>query len=188
MIVNNREKNYAYYESRAVTSDYKASEKEWRHLWQVKVPSKIRVFLWRLAQASLPSGDVLHHRNMAKTDICAICGSKDSWKHSLIDCNMAKCVWALEKEDITNFIGALQEEDARAWLEKILSSLPQADMVRVVVTMWAIWHARRRAIHEDIYQSPLSTHAFIDRFIADLGLVPAAVQSREGHQVRSTTM
>jgi ribonuclease HI len=94
----------------------------------------------------------------------------------------------LEKEDITDFIGALQEEDARAWPEKILNSLPQANMVRVVVTTWAIWYARRRAIHEDIYQSPLSTHAFIDRFIADLGLVSAAAQIREGHQVRSTTM
>jgi hypothetical protein len=107
MLVNNREKNYTYYESRSGTSDYKASEKEWRRLWQVKVPSKIRVFFWRLAQSSLSSRDVLHHRNMAKTDVCAICVSKDSWKHSLIDC-MAKCVWALEKEDITYFIGVLQ--------------------------------------------------------------------------------
>jgi hypothetical protein len=52
---------------------------------------------------------------MAQTDACAICGARDSWKHSLIECNMYKCVWAPEKEDITDFIGALQEEDARAW-------------------------------------------------------------------------
>lgn len=82
---------------------------------------------------------------------------------------MSKCVWALEKEDITDFLGALQEGDARAWLAKVLSSLPQEDMVRVVVTLWAVWHARRKALHENNFQGPLSTHVFINRFITDLG-------------------
>jgi hypothetical protein len=83
----------------------------------------------------------------------------------------------LEKEDLTKFIGALQE-DARAWLAKVFTSLPQQDMVRVVVTLRAIWYARRKAIYENSYQGPLSTHCFIDRFIADLG-EPASKKSTE---------
>jgi hypothetical protein len=38
----------------------------------------------------------------------------------------------------------------------------------VFVTPWAIWHARRKALHEQIYQSPFSTHFFVKIFIADL--------------------
>jgi len=94
-------------------SDFRAEEKEWTSLWHVQVPSKIRVFLWRLARQTLPLGDLLHHRKMAPSNICAICGAEDSWKHALLDCNMARCVWALEKEDIAEFIGALQEHNAR---------------------------------------------------------------------------
>jgi hypothetical protein len=124
MLVWNRDNYCAYYEGRPCTSGVKATENEWTRLWQVKVLSKLRVFLWRLARCSLPSGDVLHHRNMAPSDVCSICGAKDSWKHSLIECNMSKCVCSLEKEDIIDFIGPLQEEDARAWLAKVLSSLP----------------------------------------------------------------
>ena len=60
---------------------------------------------------------------------------------------MAKCVWALQKEDITDFLGGLQEQDARAWLATVFSSLPHDDLVRVIVTMWAIWYARRKAIY-----------------------------------------
>jgi hypothetical protein len=63
------------------------------------------------------------------------------------------------------FHWALQEEDARAWLAKVLSSLPHEERVRVVVTMWAIWHVRRKAIHENIFEGPLSTHGFIIRFV-----------------------
>ena len=89
------------------------------------------VLVWRLAWQSIPFGDVLHHRKMAASSSCAICGMEDSWRHSLLECNLAKCVWALEKEDITEFIGCLQEQDARAWLAQTFSSLPQEDLVRV---------------------------------------------------------
>jgi hypothetical protein len=110
MLVWNRENSCGYYEGRPDTFVVNATEKEWTCLWQVKVPSKLRVFLWRLARCSLPSGDILHHRNMAPSNVCSICGAKDSWKHSLIECNMSKCVWALEKEDIAYFIGACKKK------------------------------------------------------------------------------
>jgi hypothetical protein len=48
--------------------------------------------------------------------------------------------------------------------------------MRVVVTLWAISHARRKAIHEGCFQSPLSTHSFVDRFIADLGMANPQVE------------
>jgi hypothetical protein len=56
----------------------------------IQVPSKVKVFLWRLAQQSLPSTDLLHHRNMSTTSTCNICGMQDSWRHSLLDCQMAR--------------------------------------------------------------------------------------------------
>lgn len=37
-----------------------------------------------------------------------------------------------------------------------------------MVILWAIWRARRRAIHENEFQYPLSTHAFLDRLMADI--------------------
>ena len=39
--------------------------------------------------------------------------------------------------------------------------------------MWAIWHAKRKAIYERVFQSPLSTHSFVERFMADLALLGA---------------
>jgi len=34
--------------------------------------------------------------------------------------------------------------------------------------MWAIWYARRKAIHENIFQSPLSIHNFVNNYEYDL--------------------
>jgi hypothetical protein len=46
------------------------------------------------------------------------------------------------------------------------------------VTLWAIWYAKRKAIHENIYQSPLSTHNFVTNFVADLQLTQLKVKDR----------
>jgi hypothetical protein len=39
-----------------------------------------------------------------------------------------------------------------------------------MVTLWALWHAKRKAVYENIFQSPLSTYSFVERFITDLDL------------------
>jgi hypothetical protein len=54
--------------------------------------------LWRLAQHSLPTTDLLEHRHMCTTSTCTLCGMPDSWRHYLLECNMADSVWALADE------------------------------------------------------------------------------------------
>jgi hypothetical protein len=38
----------------------------------------------------------------------------------------------------------------------------------VTVTLWAIWTCRRKAIHEEVFQSPLSTNGFVNSYIKKL--------------------
>jgi ribonuclease HI len=168
MLVLTKDRVTACLENRQSRSSTRKDEKEWTTLWGTPVPSKIRVFLWRLARHSLPTSDVLHHRNMKDQSKCAICGAQDSWQHSLLDCHMAKCVWALESEDIQDFLCNIRQPDARGWLATVMEKLEKDDLVRVLVKLWAIWYARRKAIHENLFQSPLSTHCFVDRMVQDL--------------------
>ena len=186
MLVSNREKRTDWIEHNAGMSDVRADQKDWTDLWGVKVSSKVGVFLWRLAKQSIPTGDVRHHRNMAPNNSCSICGCQDSWRHALLECNMAKCVWALQREEILEVISRAQHDDARGWLHEAIAVLSQEDLVRLVVTMWSIWHARRKVIHEDIFQSPLSTHSFIERFIADLELATPQVEQKGRAQTQGS--
>ena len=124
MLVQRRDQCEAALQSIPGRSDHKAVMEEWKSLWRVKVPSKISIFLWRLARHSLPCGDVLHRRNMAQSNVCFFCGSNDSWKHSLIECTMARCILALEKEPLVEAICGVTETDAKAWLATIFKILP----------------------------------------------------------------
>jgi hypothetical protein len=114
MLVSTRERRTAWLDENARVSSVRKVEKEWSALWQVKVPSKLRVLLWRLAKQSLPTVDVLHHRHMATQPLCALCGVRDSWKHSLLECNMARSVWALMPEELVELVAHTQEPDARS--------------------------------------------------------------------------
>jgi hypothetical protein len=115
--------------SNAGRSNRKEEEKEWTKLWGVKVPSKIRVFLWRLARCSLSSMDVLHHSKMTDSSSCSIYGATDSWKHSLLECNMSKSVWALEDDDILELLSETCEVNAKGWLLSVMKSLSHDDFV-----------------------------------------------------------
>ncbi|KAK8443742.1 hypothetical protein SEVIR_9G024150v4 [Setaria viridis] len=64
-----------------------------------------------------------------------------------------------------------QETEPKGWLAAIIRSLKHEDLTRMVVTLWAIWYSRRKAIHENSFQSPLSTHCFVNNFIADLEMI-----------------
>jgi hypothetical protein len=61
---------------------------------------------------------------------------------------MARCGWALEDEEVTEHLHCSDEGDARAWLASMIDTLKHIERIRVFVTLWSIWHARRKAIHE----------------------------------------
>jgi len=50
MLVQKKENCTAWLEEKLGMSDLRANEKEWSAIWQLKVPSKIRMFLWRLSR------------------------------------------------------------------------------------------------------------------------------------------
>ena len=82
---------------------------------------------------------------------------------------MARHILALEKEETMELLSGILENDGKSWLAIMAKILPQEDIARVAITLWAIWFARRKAIHEDVYQSPLSTHNFVGRLVLELG-------------------
>ena len=53
--------------------------------------------------------------------------------------------------------------------------------MELLTTLWAIWWARRKLIHEQEYQSPISTHAFIVRYLNELNSVSLKENTKVGN-------
>lgn len=153
-------------------SDCEADRRSWGKLWRLSILSKIKVFTWRLARTSIPTGEIQNHRKKADSPACTICNATvDTWRHSLFDCHMSRCVWALAEEELTEVAISNRTEDARLWIVWLIDTLLEKELTQILVTMWAIWWVTRRAIHDDQYQSPLSTSGFITKFLEDLDSV-----------------
>ena len=82
----------------------------------MEVPSKLKVFMWRLARHSMPTGSVLKRRHMATEDTCSLCGATDTWKHTLIACPMATSVWALAPDELVQHMVEREEDGPKEWL------------------------------------------------------------------------
>jgi len=60
--------------------------------------------VWRGMQ-SIPIGRrSTSQKHSALDRTCILGGSLDFWRHALLECNLAKCVWTLEREELTAFI------------------------------------------------------------------------------------
>ena len=53
-----------------------------------------------------------------------------------------------------------KDEDAKAWLFAMSDTISQKEFSVLITTLWAIWNARRKVIHEGVLQSPHATHYF----------------------------
>ena len=58
--------------------------------------------------------------------------------------------------------------DAKRWIFALIEALPAEVFTQVLVTLWAIWFARRQALHENIFQSPMATHMFVTKYLREL--------------------
>ena len=124
--------------------------------------------MWRLSRHSIPSGDVLQRRNMATTSSCNLCGAHDTWRHALLNCPVSRSTWALSSEDILYQMSIHHEENAKEWIFAMNKALSSVEFVTLVVTLWAIWSARRKAMYEDIFKSPHAIHGHITAYLAEI--------------------
>ena len=84
---------------------------------------------------SLPTADLVHHRHMSTTACSGICGSDDSWIHSLLHYNMVCCVWALEDPDLVHVLENNRELDVKRWIFALMESLPHDNFTKALVTL-----------------------------------------------------
>lgn len=61
---------------------------------------KSRHVFWRLSKQSLPMEDVRAHRKMSMTSSCRMCFYLDLWRHSLLECTLSRCSWALVDDSL----------------------------------------------------------------------------------------
>ena len=67
---------------------------EWRLLWKLKAPERIKMFLWRVNTNTLPTRDNLMNRMEVDNPNCLLCNIQvESPCHLFLKCPVAKALW-----------------------------------------------------------------------------------------------
>jgi hypothetical protein len=67
-----------------------------QEIWQLKIPSRIKVFLWYLKKCVTLTKDNLARRNWNGDTSCCFCHSLETIQHLFFDCSHAKFLWRAE--------------------------------------------------------------------------------------------
>jgi hypothetical protein len=95
----------------------------WRSIWKLKIPSKIKIFIWRALHGILPLKSILVNRHIGTSGECPICqlGPEDI-QHLLFLCPVATDIW--RALGVSNLIQSslVTDRSGSAVLEALFSS------------------------------------------------------------------
>lgn len=71
----------------------------WRKLWNLKIPLKVKHFLWRANSGTLPTKDILISRRVNVCSLCPVCNiNSETTAHVLVNFDFSKLCW--ERADL----------------------------------------------------------------------------------------
>ncbi|KAK3222105.1 hypothetical protein Dsin_009130 [Dipteronia sinensis] len=140
--------------------------KWWSSLWNLNLPSSVRIFVWRACINVIPSGFALWKRKIVDQPVCVGCGSGvDTPEHSLFWCKKARKVWGCTQFD--SFFDRLRALPVAEVLSSLLSQVSKEDMASICITLWAFWENRNTSFHGNKPRDPHDLAAWAESFLSE---------------------
>ena len=118
------------------------SNSDWKGIWKMFTPGKIKHFLWRACSDALPPKSNLVKRRILEEDTCQFCAKEpETISHALWECELLHQVWStkfnwVDRSRVSN--GSFLE------LVGMIQSKPQF-LDLFATTDWSIWCRRNKA-------------------------------------------
>ncbi|RLN24757.1 hypothetical protein C2845_PM07G05680 [Panicum miliaceum] len=119
------------------------AEKQWKGIWNLNCPGKLKHFMWRFAHNSLALRKNLEHRGMQLDTKCVVCGRLDEdGSHLFFKCKYVKQLWrCLDMEDVRL---ALERADSAWEAVCFIMNLKESVQLKVINGLWHWWLERNR--------------------------------------------
>ncbi|CAN1184968.1 hypothetical protein LINPERHAP2_LOCUS37267 [Linum perenne] len=120
---------------------------QWEDLWQLPIPPRMSVMMWRVDRDVLPTRERLVRRGIRVPDSCGLCNtySETLW-HLFVHCEyVVECwrkagLWA----DIDRLAG--EAESIQEWLFGVFCHLPEQKIQVVVAIIGGLWRERNERV------------------------------------------
>ena len=125
----------------------------WEFIWHLRIPQKIKIFLWKLSQQILPTKEFLKIRGIIKDDsvVCSLCHiSRETVDYLFLRCEVARFLWdgIFQWWNIQLSVAYIYSI-MHVWkLANLFPSKKITQVWKIVVAAacWALWLARNQRI------------------------------------------
>jgi hypothetical protein len=120
----------------------------YKAIWRAKIPEKVRIFMWLIAQKAVLTKDNMIRKNWQGDPNCYFCGSIEIVEHLLFNCPIAMVVWGVVALSIHQKYMPTSYEQSDPWIKKALPGGEVVHMFGLAAICWSIWKARNMACFE----------------------------------------
>jgi hypothetical protein len=119
-----------------------------RRLWKLKVPLKIKIFLWYLRRGVILTKDNLAKRNWQGSVQCCFCHKDETIQHLLFDCPLARTVWSIIQVATNLYLPHSVSNMFGTWLWGLDKDKKSLVLAGAAATCWAIWRCRNDVVFD----------------------------------------
>ena len=113
-----------------------------KHVWDVRVPLKIKVFMWFLHKQVILTKDNLIKRNWTGPTRCSFCDQGETIKHLFFDCPLARILWTTIQVAFNITPPRSVNMLFGTWLTRVEPGLAKHIRLGVCAFLWALWNCR----------------------------------------------
>jgi hypothetical protein len=124
-------------------------------IWKLKLPLKIKIFMWYLVKGVVLTKDNLAKRNWQGNKKCGFCNTDETIQHLFINCHFAHHMWRL----LSICFGLATPRSVRhifgTWMMGVDSKTKHLVITGVSALCWAIWISRNDLVFD---KAPMMTY------------------------------
>lgn len=125
-------------------------QKIYKVLWKMKLPAKIKIFLWLLLWKRILTKDNPKKRGWLGDHSCMFCAGDESIDHLFFGCSLAIFVWGMFEIafDFVNIPTSLV--DIGPWITQFQGIDLTIAKILLAAIFWTLWKTRNRACFDHI--------------------------------------
>jgi hypothetical protein len=113
-----------------------------KYIWKMKVPLKMKIFMWFLHWKVILTKDNLIKRQWTGNKNCCFCDNNESIQHLFFVCLLSKVIWRI----IYMTFGLAQPKNVTNLFGNWLKGISKKDLIQIRVgvcaMIWALWNTR----------------------------------------------
>lgn len=122
----------------------------WKKLWNMLIPPKVKNFIWRVLFNCLPTLDNMQKRHMEVNSQCPVCQAGDEClDHILWGCSFSRRCW--EKAGLNT--GDLDGQVSVQILTKVFDSWANRESELLCMIAWCLWAHRNAVVWRKVFRT-----------------------------------